>query len=132
MRTSRRTRIIRKKITPVPGADEPYYDLDFDKDLITISISQQYHILPSEQEELSYADWYKLIAGLTGDTPLGHVVRIRSERDSEKIRKFGDYEKEIRRKWLAFRTKKPGKVWTAQDKRKVAEYFEKLFSRMFT
>ena len=131
MRTSRRTRIIRKKITPVPGADEPYYDLDFDKDLITISISQQYHILPSEQEELSYADWYKLIAGLTGDTPLGRVVRIRSERDSEKIKSFGDDEKNIRRKWLAFRTHQPGRVWTAQDKRKIAEHFEKLFAKMF-
>lgn len=120
-----------KKITSVPGADEQYYDLDFDAKLITISISQQYHILPSEQELLHFSDWYKLISGLTGDTPLGHIIRIRSERDGERIKKFGNYEKEIRRKWLAFRTRKPGRVWTAQDKRKVADRFEKLFAKMF-
>ena len=100
--------------------------------MITISISQQYHILPSEQEVLHFADWYKLVAGLTGDSPLGHIVRIRSESDSKKIKRFGDYEKRIRSKWLAFRTKTPNKVWTEQDKRRVAEHFEKLFSRMFS
>jgi hypothetical protein len=122
----------RKKTAPVQENDEQYYDLDFDKDLITISISQQYHILPSEQEVLHFGDWYKLIAGLTGDTPLGRIVRIRSEKDSNKIREFGDFEKEIRRKWFAFRNKKPGKVWTEKEKRKVAEHFEKLFAKMFS
>lgn len=80
---------------------------------------------------LHYADWIRLIAGLTGDTPLGHIVRIRSEKDGERIKNFGKYEKEIRSKWLAFRTKKPGKVWTDKEKRKVAEYFDKLFAGMF-
>lgn len=77
-------------------------------------------------------DWYKLIAGLTGDTPLGHAVSIRSEKDSKKIKEFSEHEKEIRRKWLEFRTIKPVKVWTEQDKRKVAEHFEKLFAKMFS
>jgi hypothetical protein len=113
------------------GAEDPFYDLDYDKDLITISISQQYHLLPSEQEVLHFADWYKLVAGLTGDSPLGHTVRIRKERDSKVIKSYGEYEKKIRTDWSNFRAKRPQKKWSEQDKQKTAEYFEKLFASMF-
>jgi len=69
---------------------------------------------------------------LTGETPLGRIVRIRSEKDSDRIKHFGDHEKQIRGKWLAFRNNNPSKEWTDKDKHKVAEHFEKLFSRMFS
>lgn len=40
------------------------------------------------------------------DTPLGQVVRIRSEDNKEMLKHFSSYENRIRRDWAAFRAKK--------------------------
>lgn len=83
--------------------------------------------MPSEQEELHYSDWYRLVAGLMHDTPLGQVVRIRSEDDKDIIKNFGPYENRIRSEWAEFRSTHV----TEEDKMEVANYFNNLFRNMF-
>lgn len=111
--------------------EESWYDLDYDRELIIQSIAKQYNILPSEQENLHYSDWYRLVAGLMHDTPLGQVVRIRSEDNKDIIKNFDRYEKQIRSEWTAFRSQKTKETFTEQDKLETARYFERLFKGMF-
>ena len=56
--------------------------------LIEQSIAKQYRVLPSEQGDLRYSDWIKMVSGLMDDTPLGRIVMIRSETDKERIKIF--------------------------------------------
>lgn len=80
---------------------ETWYDLFDDWDLIASSLKTQYGY--SIRKEIDNLDWGELIsdiAGLNGDTPLGNIVRIRSEKDPEAIKKFSPWEKQIRNEWL--------------------------------
>lgn len=47
-------------------------------------------------------EYRKLLAGLTGETALGYIVRIRSEKDPDKIKEFTAKEKQIRSEWFNF------------------------------
>ena len=111
--------------------EESLYDLDYDRELIIQSIAKQYNILPSEQENLHYSDWYRLVAGLMHDTPLGQIVRFRSEDNKAIIKNFDRYEKQIRSEWTACRSQKARETFTEQDKLETARYFERLFKGMF-
>lgn len=110
--------------------DETFYDLEFDRELIVQSIAKQYHILPSEQENLHYSDWYRLVAGLMDDTPLGRIVAVRAEDDKDRIKHFGAYEKRVRSEWRAFRDSQISAEFSRVEKKNVAEYFEQIFKNM--
>lgn len=92
-------------------------------------MAKQYHILPSEQEDLHYSDWYQLIAGLMEDTPLGRIVLIRKEKDKKTIEGYGSYEKEVRRRWQRFRLEHP--LESAPSAEDISSHFEKLFASLF-
>lgn len=80
--------------------------MDFDWDLIVSSFAQQYGIrLYNEYENIPCQEFRQLLSGLNGDTPLGYVVQIRSERDTKKIREMSTREKDIRKEWFEFREK---------------------------
>lgn len=65
------------------------------------------------------------------DTPLGQIVRIRSEDNKDIIKNFDRFEKQIRSEWTAFRSQKVRETFTEQDKLETARYFERLFKGMF-
>lgn len=123
MRTTTPTR---RKTTHFTNS-ELWYDPELDKELISQSIAKQYHILPSEQENLHYSDWYRLVGGLMEDTPLGRIVLIRKETNKDIIKEYGSYEKKVRADWNSFRASKV----TQQQREDTAAYFEKLFTSMF-
>ncbi|MBR1724046.1 MAG: hypothetical protein IJ723_03385 [Ruminococcus sp.] len=116
---------------PRKNNGETYYDPEFDRDLIAQSIAKQYHILPSEQEELSYSDWSQLLSGLMHDTPLGRVVTIRAETDRKVIERYGTFEKRIRSEWRQFRASQLEHEYTETDRLEVARKFEEMFAKMF-
>ena len=81
--------------------DESFYDLIDDFDLIESSFAQQYGIrLRMEIDTMKWGEFSSLLSGLNGDTPLGNIVRIRSEKDPKVIKNFTENEKRIRSKWL--------------------------------
>lgn len=84
---------------------ETWYDLDFDADLIAQSLAAQYGVLPSEQGELSFADWSQLVAGIMDNTPLGRVVSVRMETDPKIIANFDSAQRRIRSEWAMFRAR---------------------------
>lgn len=48
---------------------------------------------------MEWGEFLTLLAGLNGETPLGYVVSIRSEKDRERIKNFTAAEKKIRNAW---------------------------------
>lgn len=54
-------------------------------------------------EDISVSEYRKLLVGIMGDTPLGEIVRIRSETDRETIDRMTKQEKKIRADWQKFR-----------------------------
>ena len=48
-------------------------------------------------------DYNSALAGIDSDTPLGNIIRIRSEKDPKKIEKMSTWEKEQRLKWQEFK-----------------------------
>jgi hypothetical protein len=76
-------------------------------------------------------EFNQLLASISGDTPLGYVVRIRSERDPKRIREMTPNEKEIRKKWQQFvheqskKTNLDNKIFIKK------EDISKIFSKMF-
>ena len=49
---------------------------------------------------MCWDEFITLLAGLNGETPLGHIVSIRSEKDPERLKKFTSAEKKIRNDWI--------------------------------
>jgi hypothetical protein len=109
---------------------EVWYDLDFDADLITQSVAKQYKLLPSEQENIHYAEWLLLVSGIMGDTPLGQIVIIRKEKDPERIKCFTPYERRIHNEWRSFLAKT--KLASGEKPEDYAKMFEAAFSKMFS
>lgn len=106
---------------------EPYYDIFDDFDAIESSFAEQYGIrLRKEMKDMSYGEFSAYLSGLNGETALGHLVRIRSEKNGEVIKKFSPAEKEIRAKW----NREHQKVFSEEEYKKAMENISKIFISM--
>lgn len=97
--------------------------------MIVSSFAQQYGIrLYYEYETIPCEEFRQLLSGLNGETPLGYVVQIRSEKDLKKIKNMTKHEKEIRENWANFKNKKRN-----IEKREIKnEDISKIFSKIFS
>ena len=86
---------------------ESWYDLFEDYDAIEASFAQQYGIRLRSEDEMLWDEFATLLAGLNGDTPLGYLVRIRSEKDIKVRQKFTREEKKIYSEWRSRHLPKP-------------------------
>lgn len=103
---------------------EMWYDLFEDWDLIASSLKTQYgYSIRQEIDKLSWGELCSDIAGLNGDTPLGNIIRIRSEKDPEVIKKFSQAEREIYNKW----NNKQAVAMSEQDYEQAMKNIEKVF-----
>ena len=55
---------------------------------------------------MTQEDFNLALMGLLPETPLGRIVQIRTEKDANKIKKMGEWEKEKRLEWQEFKLKK--------------------------
>lgn len=103
--------------------------MKFDWDLIVASFAQQYGIrLYTEYETISCEEFRQLLVGLNGDTSLGYVVQIRSEKNPKKIKEMTAQEKKIRSEWQQFKINRKKQ----QDKIILSgENINKVLSQMF-
>ena len=67
--------------------------------MIEASFAQQYGIRLRREEDMSWDEFLTLLSGLNYKTPLGYIVSIRSEKDSNRIKQFTAAEKKIRNEW---------------------------------
>lgn len=80
---------------------------------------------------MSFDEFRTLLAGLNGDTPLGAVVQIRSERDRRRINQFTPAQRRIRSEWAEFRAGKAGSVPVNRVNREKYDAAMKSFAAMF-
>ncbi len=116
--------LMRKWRNDFQNNDESFYDLIDDFDLIESSFAQQYGIrLRMEIDTMKWGEFSSLLSGLNGDTPLGNIVRIRSENDPKVIKNFTENEKRIRSKWL----NKNAKEISHEDYQQAMESIKNMF-----
>lgn len=119
--------LMRKWRNDFQNNDESFYDLIDDFDLIESSFAQQYGIrLRMEINTMKWGEFSSLLSGLNGDTPLGNIVRIRSEKDPKIIKNFTESEKKIRSKWL----NKNAKQISREDYQQAMESIKNMFKSM--
>lgn len=116
--------LMRKWRNDFQNNDESFYDLIDDFDLIESSFAQQYGIrLRMEIDTMKWGEFSSLLSGLNGDTPLGNIIRIRSENDPKVIKNFTENEKRIRSKWL----NKNAKEISHEDYQQAMESIKNMF-----
>lgn len=84
---------------PSNDKDRRWYDLREDWPLIEASFAEQYGIRLRREPGMTYGEFAALLSGLLPDTPLGHVVAIRSEQNPERIRQFTPAQRRIYDEW---------------------------------
>ena len=67
--------------------------------LIESSIASQYGIRLRQSADMPWSEFKNLVTGLLPETPLGAVVKIRSEDDPKIIKQFNADQMAIRNKW---------------------------------
>ena len=75
---------------------------------------------------MSWREFSYLINGLSGETPLGRIVRIRAENDPEVLKKFSKEEKQIRNDYRRHMAKQ----LPQQDVKNAMERFRQAFIRL--
>lgn len=101
-------------------SSDPYYDLFEDWDLIISSFLAQYglRIRTKEFETVSWDEFKALLSGIGPDTPLGHIVSIRSETDNDTIKRFTKDQKRIYDAWKNREAKQmPMEIYEREMKR---------------
>lgn len=79
-----------------------------------------------KEKEMSWDEFCSLLSGLNAETPLGRVVSIRAETDSERIKRFSKYEREIYDEW----NKDKIKEISDEEGRKAVEMITAMFKKM--
>lgn len=106
---------------------DTYYDLFDDWDLIESSFTQQYGIrLRKQMRDMEWGEFTSLLSGLNSETPLGNIVRIRSEKDPETLKKFTAEERKIKSKW---QNKSASKV-SPENYKQAMEDIKNMFKNM--
>lgn len=119
--------LMRKWRNDFQSNNESYYDLIDDFDLIESSFAQQYGIrLRNEIDTMKWGEFSSLLSGINGDTALGNIVRIRSEKDPKVIKNFSKNEKEIRSRWV----NKNAKEVSQENYKQAMENFKNMFKAM--
>lgn len=88
-------------ILPDRECSKTYYDIIEDWDLIDASFRTQYGIrLLNVIDEMAWQEFAALLGGIMGDTPLGRIVEIRSEKNPEMLKNFSSEQRAIRNRWV--------------------------------
>lgn len=106
--------------------NESYYDLYEDYGLIEASFAQQYGIRLRNEDEMTWDEFVTLLSGLNGETPLGNIVSIRSEKDPKRIKEFTKEQKRIHRDWQ----RKQAESMTREEYDEAMKMFSNLFRGM--
>lgn len=75
---------------------------------------------------MKWKEFKALLAGLSGETPLGRIVQIRSEDDPKMLEVFSEGQHRIRNKWRL----RLAKEKTEQDLTQVLEELKQAFVEM--
>lgn len=96
--------------------------------MIVSSFLSQYglRIRTREFETVTWDEFHSLLAGIAPDTPLGHMVAIRSETDEKIIKHFS---KDQRRIYDSWRERKGSQLSMEAYEKEMAD-LERIFARL--
>lgn len=78
-----------------------------DYDLILASFQSQYGLrLSREVNAMTWDEFKDLLVGIGPETPLGRIVSIRAEEDTEVLKRFSKEQHRIRNEWRMRNVKK--------------------------
>lgn len=78
-------------------------------------------------EEITVSEYYKLLGGLMSDTPLGAIIEIRSENDSELLKRFTPEQHRIRGDWRRHIAKKQLDSMSPEEKKEKMNELKSVF-----
>lgn len=80
---------------------------------------------------MEYKEFLILLSGIMPETPLGKIIQIRSETDSDVLKHYSVEQQKIRNDWLEKQRKEKMNSMTEEEKqleiRKIQELFAKAF-----
>lgn len=95
--------------------------------MIVASFQSQYGIrIATDLKSMSWREFSYLLEGLSGDTPLGHVVSIRAENDPEKLKEFTPEQRRIRNEYRS----KIAKKKSSEEVENAVEQFKQAFIQL--
>lgn len=98
--------------------------MDDDWPLIVSSFQTQYGIrLSKDLKNMSWREFSYLLSGLNHKTPLGNIIAIRSETDSDRLKDFTPEERRIRNEYL----RKSAKKKSDKEVASAIENFKNMF-----
>lgn len=81
--------------------------------------------------DMEFKEFLTLLSGVMPETPLGKIIQIRSETDSDVLKHFTLEQKQIRDDWLKKQKEEEMKSMTEDEKlaeiRKIQQFFAKAF-----
>ncbi|GIO71344.1 hypothetical protein J27TS7_08580 [Paenibacillus dendritiformis] len=78
---------------------------------------------------MTWDEFCTLLAGIMPETPLGQIVRIRSENDREKLKHFTPEQRRIRNEWRTRGLKQAR--WTEEEAAAAVQEFHNLIKQAF-
>lgn len=97
------------------ASNESYYDLIDDFTLIECSFASQYGIRLRKTDDMTIDEFFHLLSGLTGDSPLGQIISIRSEQDYDVIKNYNKAQRQIHDDWQEKIEKEKNKGLTEEE-----------------
>ena len=81
-------------------------------------------------EEITVSEYYKLLSGLMSDTPLGAMIEIRSENDSDMLKRFTPEQHRIRNEWRRHVAKKQLESLSPKEKKEKMNELKSIFKSL--
>ncbi|WP_041137923.1 Gp15 family bacteriophage protein [Beduini massiliensis] len=103
-----------------------FYDIIDDWPLIEASFLSQYGIRLRKINDMPWNEFCSYLSGIMPETPLGSIVKIRSETDRKIIKNYTVEQKRIRNEWL----QRKSKEITSQDYTSIIEEFKNMFKNL--
>lgn len=86
----------------------------------------------SEEDDITADRFMILLSGIMPETPLGNIIKIRSETDPEVIKHMTPGQRKIRDEWLAKKRHEKYDNMSKEEKLKQIEEIKKAFAGMFS
>lgn len=82
-------------------------------------------------EDIDYKRFCTLLSGIMPDTPLGHIVSIRSETNKDILKSFTPEQKRIRDEWQAKLQAQYEATMTEEEKEAQLKELQSIFAKAF-
>ncbi|MDP4144487.1 MAG: Gp15 family bacteriophage protein [Bacillota bacterium] len=92
------------------------------------SFTAQYGIRLRDETEMSWAEFCTLLSGIMPKTPLGQIVSIRSEENSDMLKNFTPEQHKIRDEW---RNRQLDDMTDMEKEDKIKE-LQEIFAKAFS